>query len=157
MEQHSLQSTLREGETYYLTTRGTCDCGTGIGILHDLQRPVPDYERKKKKLRKKGWSDHKIERWIADKRRELEKAKDRNTQYLSNPPIDVVHWMGFISDVLNAKAASYLGLLKHWYDGLIETERINIVDRRWIPFNKLDHECLLNAEDDVIYTFALHE
>jgi hypothetical protein len=157
MQKHSLKSTLREGETYYRTTRGTCDCGTGVGILHDDERPEPNFERKAKKLKKKGWSGHKIERWIEDKRRDMEKAKDRNTHYLSNPPIDVVHWMGFISDVLDAKAASYLGLLKHWYDGLIETERINVFDRRWIPYKKLDHEYLLRAEEDVIHTFSLHE
>ena len=157
MEKHSLQSTLREGETYYLTTRGTCDCGTSLGILHDDERPEPDYERKKKKLRKKRWSDQKIERWIEDKRRDLEKAMDRNTHHLSNPPIEVVHWLRLISDVLDAKAASYVGLLKHWYNGLIETERINIVDRRWIPYKDLDHEYLLRADEDVIHTFCLHE
>lgn len=156
LEKHSLRSTLRDGETYYLTTRGMCDCGTGLGVLTTGTPREPNYQRKAKRLRKKGWSETKIELWLDGKRRELEKIESRNADYLTNPPVDVVHWKEFISDVLDANLAEYVGLIVHWYDGLIETERINITDRRWIPYEEVSHEYLLRAEEDVIHTFCVH-
>jgi hypothetical protein len=117
----------------------------------------PDYERQRKKLRKKGWSDKKIDRWIDDKQHDSRKAMERNLHCVNNPPRDVRHWLEFISEVLNAKAATHLGLLVHWYDGPIETERVRIIERRWTPLKKLDYNYLLRADHDMIHTFQLHD
>ncbi len=156
IENHALRKTLRDGETYYTTTNGMCDCGTGLGMLaEDRGVREPDYKRKAKRLRKKGWSDTKIERWMEDKQRDRQQARSRNANYVTNPPIDVVHWKEFIVGVLESKASRYLGLLVHWYNGSIETESINIVDRTWVIYTDVDCEYLLRASEDVIHTFYL--
>ena len=151
MEKHSLQRVLRDGETYALTTAGHCDCGTGLGMLARHARQQPDYSRRVKKLRKQGWSEARIERWLDEKRkRELDLAA-----YLTTPPNDVLTWCEFVREVLNSGAAKYVGLLLHWYSGLIETEPSSVRDRRWIPLDDLNHECLLRADEDVIHTFCI--
>ena len=156
IENHTLENSLRDGETYYLTTQGMCDCGTGLGVLAgDPAVREPDYTRKVKRLRQKGWSDAKIERWIENKERGRN-VRLSEADCLDDPPADVVRWMNFIEEVLDSKSATYVGLLVHWYEGLIETERINVVDRKWIHYGEVNSEYLLRADEDVIHTFSFY-
>lgn len=60
---------------YILTTGKHCDCGTAVGSLA-LQRTakVLSYDREVMKLRKQGWSEAKIRRWLEQK----EQTKERH-------------------------------------------------------------------------------
>jgi len=54
--------------SYVLATRGSCDCGTMLGISSRSQTPASEHlPLEIKKMRKNGWSDVKIERWKKDK------------------------------------------------------------------------------------------
>lgn len=66
---------LRHGERYFLTTRGMCDCGTEIGVSVRTAGTLPprdaDISREVKKLKKKGWTDAKVDRWIEQTKAEI--------------------------------------------------------------------------------------
>ncbi len=66
---------LRRGERYFLTTRGMCDCDTEIGVSVRTAGTLPprdaDLSREVKKLKKKGWTDAKVDRWIEQTKAEV--------------------------------------------------------------------------------------
>lgn len=59
---------LHPGELYFLTTRGMCDFGTEIGVSirtdGTLPNRDPDLSREIKMLKKKRWTENKMDRWI---------------------------------------------------------------------------------------------
>lgn len=52
-----------------------CDCGMGLARRKALVPIEPATEQDLKKLRSKGWSNAKIERWLAQRKATLEKQK----------------------------------------------------------------------------------
>src|SRR5918999_3046360 len=70
-----VSSQIESGDSYILTTRGHCDCGTAFGSLaHSDASKVVSYDRELKKFRKQGWSESKIQRWLTQK----EQTKERH-------------------------------------------------------------------------------
>ena len=147
LTEHALSPELHPGETYYLTSR-SCDCGTGIGWLTH-EHVEPDYSGQVKRFRKKGWSDTKIRRWLDEM---LAQHKTRD-DVLLRPPADVIRWRKLIQEVLTTGSAGYIGLLLHWYDGIIEREGIDIGPRQNHSLSELDEDCLLRAEEDTLHVF----
>lgn len=149
LAENGLKPALRSGERYYFTSRG-CDCGTGVGRLApDPDYQEPDYRRQVARFRKKGWSDAKIRRWLDEKLAQ----RTTETDVVSRPPGDVIKWRAFVDEVLNSGSADYIGLLLHWYDGLIESERIDLGKRHWNRHSQLSKEYLLRAEADALHIF----
>jgi hypothetical protein len=150
MDNPYVQAQLPAGTYYLLATRGYCDCGTvlGCGV-----RPAPAGPRESEaKLRNKGWSEAKLERWRAEKaasaeRRERE-AEEAARQRLS----EAEEWLRFIRDMLREGAGS-VGLLLHWYSGRPETERIRIAAQVRVAADELTPELLLRVDEDVLYVF----
>src|SRR5688572_15732863 len=64
LQNPNVAAQLSDGERHILTTRGHCDCGTVLGS----HREAANHERELEKLRKKGWGEAKIERWVEQKR-----------------------------------------------------------------------------------------
>lgn len=152
----SVSTALLPGESYYFTTRGMCDCGTAIGSKHRNRAAsvVPDFVREAKKLRKKGWGENKIERWLAERKtdydRRLEEANARNQVNTAT----VQNWVDFIRGAIESGSASEIGLLLHWYRHGPENERITIGERRSIHLTELTNEFLTQFEEDVLYMFC---
>ena len=62
-------------DRYILTSGKYCDCGTALGSLSDrMPAKDLDLEPQVRKLRKQGWSEAKIKRWLEQK----EQTKERH-------------------------------------------------------------------------------
>src|SRR5215204_2934353 len=85
IENESVRRHLKPGDVYILTTSGHCDCGTVLGS--QFRAPEPTAEQKEQsqrrdleKLKKKGWSQSKIDRWF--KEAELAADKEKRAEEL---------------------------------------------------------------------------
>jgi hypothetical protein len=146
-------SLLRPGETYFFTTRGMCDCDTAIGSAHrDLIRE-PNWAREIKKLRKKGWTQQKIERWEADRRKDIERNRSMAEARQGAGSVGVQSWIDFIRSVIESSSASGIGIVLHFYAGSLNREAC-IRERRSVSIDELTTEFLLNVEEDILYTFS---
>jgi hypothetical protein len=151
---------LRHGERYFLTTRGMCDCGTEIGVSIRAARILPprdpDLTREIKKLKKKGWRDAKIDRWIEQTMADVARKHTESETRLCGPHPELDRWIQFVSAVLTGNHADWIGILVHWYDGNVTTEAIAAGNRRWLTLDEFTDNYLLNAEEDTLHTISLH-
>jgi hypothetical protein len=140
---------LRDGETYYLTTPGHCDCET---VLGQATRAVTAAGRVQKlaRLRKKGWSETKIDRWLADK----EHADKRRHQRVTAGTLDADRWLALLREILSSGATETIGLLMHWYSGPISDADF-IFARERVPLLEVTPDFLLNIEEDRLYEFSI--
>ena len=137
----AVQRFLRPDEAYFRATRGYCDCGTCLVRGGGSQTKAGD--RKLRELRRRGWSETKIGRWLESTD---PAAKDRGTR----PTQD--EWRTFIVAALES-GVPCVSLLVHWYahglsDESIEIQRRAIVEPTALPLAG-------GFEEDVLYTFAL--
>jgi len=146
---------LAPGETYYRTNRSMCDCGTGLGSLASLNRKQSHSDRalarKVRKFKASGWSQTKINRWLAQhdetKLNRVRSALDRSTS-------DAERWLNIISEILDSAKTPSFGLLIHWFTGQLESERIQIHRRCKIRIEDASPNVMLRMEYDVLYEFT---
>jgi hypothetical protein len=151
---HHLDSQLGSGQMYVLTTSGHCDCGTVLGCLNRPNGSVsksPEHEIRK--LRNKGWSEAKIQRWIEEKERTNEKhlREDADRARAERPQAN--NWIGFITDLLKSGSIQRVGLLLHWYRGQVEDAGIKISAREKVRLEALTPKLLMGIKEDVLYEF----
>ena len=144
---------LRPGERYYLTTRKHCDCGTALGSLG------PEWQHRSKapadkvpSLRRKGWSEAKIARWLKDKERAAGHRQRAEALHSDHPPMpEEEMWLGFLRAVIERGVAGSVGLLLHWYSGGVESERIDLKDRTRVSLGELNEIVLRDMDYDHLY------
>lgn len=149
----SVRNQLRANELYVARNRQYCDCGTELGMLARCPSPaaLSVGESEIDRLKKKGWGERKIQRWIADREKNAEKAKIKYDNLTNGKHSDVENWLQYLHKVFSDPQISHLGLLLHWYSGGLEDERIAIKQRKRIEVNDLTAKILLTMEEDVIY------
>jgi hypothetical protein len=137
---------------YILTSGKYCDCGTALGSLVN-RVPVKniDYERQVNKLRKQGWSEAKIKRWLEQKEQTKERhlREDEALAKGGDPELD--RWIMLFDELINVRQIPTMGLLLHWYHGSVETERIKIQRRERLRLSEVTAERLMKIEEDVLY------
>jgi hypothetical protein len=145
---------LNPGEIYILTTRGQCDCGTALGALN-RHGPSKDltYESEVAKLRKQGWSGAKVQRWLKQKREAEEKRKKEVDARAQGGMAEAETWVSLVSDLLQSGHANRVGVLLHLYHGGVETERVNISERRKVRLADLSPEYVMRMSEDILYEF----
>lgn len=136
---------LDDGEQYFYTTRGHCDCGTSLGSSRAGDKDESKLAKQLKKLRRKGWSEAKIDRWLKDK----EKARSNRPE----PENDAAIWVALIDNVLGSTDAKYVGLLLHFYSGDLNDEQIAISHVETVPRSELTEDRLRAIHEDVLYRF----
>ncbi|MHC5037862.1 MAG: hypothetical protein ACYTHM_11155 [Planctomycetota bacterium] len=133
-------------------TRGHCDCGTSLGAARALQRNEDALQKKVAGLRRKGWTDKKIQRWMEDKKKsEARRAHSAGRRFTP----DLENWIACLNQLLNGKAAESVGILFHMYRGLYENENFTIFDEHTIRLKDLDRDALLTMQEDEYYRVAL--
>lgn len=143
---------LGQGEGYFLTTRARCDCGTQIGSARQEASDSPD-GRASAKLRRKGWGEAKIERWVSEQRRtKLKRARELDS-HLRRAGADVDSWGALLRALFEESRVAFVGLLLHSYSGSVESERIDLSRDDSLPVAELDGAFLLQIEEDVLYRF----
>lgn len=155
----SVQRHLRAGETYYVTTRNMCDCGTPLGSARQAtaadSMSAIELEKERKKLRKKGWSDSKIDRHFHDQ--QAARTRQAGAEAARMPTADdpaITRWLTLIRTVHERRLATTIGLLLHMYRGGLETENIPIQNRLVVPPAELTAQLLLEIDEDTLYAFV---
>jgi hypothetical protein len=145
IENPGVQSQLRRGEHYCLTTAGHCDCGTSLGVLARKKSPHQSQtEGKAKKLAALGWSSAKVERAISQSAQSQERRKQ-------SADSDTEAWISLIQELRNA-GIPYLGLLLHSYDGAL-SQNIQLKARILVCSVSQAREVLPRMEEDTLYEF----
>lgn len=144
VENRSVSNALPSDYTTYLLCSGGCSCG----LYQDeivIRSEQPDLAKRRIQYEKKGWSDAKIGR-------ALEQSQSSQT-----PPYEGEEFVGLREDVVGVLAqvamkVSKLGVLVHWYDGSVESERIPIRQTQQTPIRQfnghvVDQDCLIWITD----------
>jgi hypothetical protein len=139
----SIASALAAGEMQYLTTTGHCDCGTSLlpPAVHGEGKKIG----KAAKLAKMGWSQAKIERWIADRAKAHDNAGRR---YQANTPDSIELWLRIIGDLTSTPGVQQAGLLAHFYDAGVDTEVLKIT-RETVHLRQFN-SLLLDFREDLL-------
>jgi hypothetical protein len=120
----SVAKILLAAERQYLTTRGTCDCGTVLAP--DDVPACDDFEtelvREGLMLRRRGWPETRIARAIDDRRLAYEREKRA-------APDSLDLWARIISELHKELSLPYVGLLVHLYDGRVDDEEFPVTRR----------------------------
>jgi len=149
LEDSPVLAMLRPGEGYFLTTRGHCDCGTAIGALA-RRPPARKLSRKLDKLRKKGWSEAKIQSWLESSSQEVARFERLERE----GSVEADRWYRFIHAAVTSGAARSVGLLLHVYRGSVVDEAVPLSGRTRVSLGEVDASFLLTVETDHLYDFV---
>ncbi|MCA9407946.1 MAG: hypothetical protein H6755_06380 [Candidatus Omnitrophica bacterium] len=140
---------------YLLATQGMCNCGTAIGSNKYSDNFDDEIKKEIKKLKKKGWSDSKMERWKADKIKSHDKVGVDNARYSGFKKLiggnELTHWISFFNAMINEGKTDYVGILLHWYTGGLEDEEVEIADIIKTNLNRVNEDFLKNVKEDSLY------
>ena len=149
IENPGVQSQLRSGELYCLTTAGHCDCETSLGVLTRKRSPHQSQTAlKTKKLAALGWSNVKMERAMSQSAQSQERSAARAKR---SAEADIEAWIPFIQEMRSARAP-YIGLLLHFYDGAL-SQNIQFKDRILVSSASQAREVLPRMAEDTLYEF----
>ncbi|NUO75973.1 MAG: hypothetical protein HOQ32_08160 [Lysobacter sp.] len=138
----SIERQLGPGLRYCLTTPAHCDCDTPLGGR--LRDRVKDPAEAVQRMRRKGWSEAKIERAL---------AQQRSARETHAPAQDsCAPWLEFIRDMLSQPRSTRFGLLMCWYSGQLDDDVV-LADRHSVPLASLDLQLLDSMREGVLYEF----
>ncbi|KRC35054.1 MULTISPECIES: hypothetical protein [unclassified Lysobacter] len=150
MANASIERQIGPGFRYFLTTLGHCDCGTPLGRrAPERSRREPDPAEAAQRLRRKGWSEAKIERAQAQQQAKRG-AVDEVDAVAAREALAV--WVAFLGEVLAYGSNARIGLLLHDYDGALSAD-IALLDREAVPRQALSVDLLERMREDVLYEF----
>jgi hypothetical protein len=148
-------SQLKADNLYLRAIKSYCDCNTILGSLNrQIEHQTLLNSKKVKTLRKKKWTDKEIDNWIKQKLQNKQKEFGRNLTTFERIK-ELKRWNLFLQMILNSLAASRIGILKHWYKGGLDDEKITLKEIQRINLNEVAPEFLLNIEEDVLYEFYI--
>jgi hypothetical protein len=137
IENQSVQNALRQDERQYLTYGQSCDCGTVLARDHNMQVGLEVHHTSR--LKAKGWTDSKIQRWLED--------KSKKDGFEHEAAIDGLQlWKDATDAILELPGVSATGLLLHNYQGSVEDEQFDVARR--LVDKKLFDDCLAHFKED---------
>ena len=150
LSNQSLKEHLTPGEEYFFTTKRICDCGTTLGyeVRRNAEQGRKDLDHQIKKLKAKGWSQTKIDRWVGDKAHhdETQISSTKSDEHWNDD------WFAFLSELLESKMVRHVCLLLHWYSGPL-TGRIMLKERTRVNLREQGLGFLLKIQEDILYEF----
>jgi len=132
-----------------------CHCGTVLGRDHPERLVGPRADTSVadfRKLKKKGWSQSKIERALSQKAQTTQRhEKERAQKYET----EMQKWQEFLTASLSETGfCKRLGLLLHFYSGSLSDEQFRIKRTERLPLSAKLESSLLTMEDDVLYMIS---
>jgi hypothetical protein len=121
----NLSSQLEKGDRQFLTAGKYCDCGTSLGSYRVDARPAVS-KRELDQLRRKGWSEAKINRWLEEKAAASEKDRRGARPELAGTDRELVRWFAMMDELFQSGAADRVGILLHDYSGSVASEKISL-------------------------------
>lgn len=151
-ENDFVQNQLKPGEHYISKMSKYCDCGTPLGMFkrHDNNQTGEAQKTEMAKLKQKGWSDAKIRRLLNDRNKRAEQEANKFEQGKLSASYEVQKWVDFIVRLFDSTSVKTFGILLHWYNGGVDTERIKLKGRAMIDKTKLSTLTLLEMEEDTL-------
>jgi hypothetical protein len=142
IKNESINSQTKELQTIIVSTKGHCDCGSILGTDQSKSAQTFNIEKERKKLKKKKWTDSKIERYLADKLKS--QAKNEENKELGNSA-EEDRWMKLINQLIDERIK--FGILHHQFSGSLDEEKIEFKDITTLTNNELSIERLRNLRD----------
>lgn len=100
-------------ENKYALELSGCYCNTVL-IRGGKKKEKMDYSHEILLLKKKGWSDSKINRWLEEKSREKVKAKRiEDHTYLGKHEAE--EWMKQVKEILKLVKSKKIEIIVHWF------------------------------------------
>ncbi|HIE5353868.1 TPA: hypothetical protein ACXNP2_000418 [Stenotrophomonas maltophilia] len=140
----SLQAAVGPGWRPWLSA-AHCDCGTALASA----RAKPEWNGDAERWRKKGWSEAKIARALAE-----QLARHAQNQQVCRDEAlnDAVQWLQRIDDLLQS-GAERIGLLVRDYDGSVGARQAKPAERHW-PRDRLAAADLLEFAPGTLHWIA---
>ncbi len=134
------------GDRYVRATRAFCDCDSFLGGANLAKKTAVKTSSHVEKLRKKGWSPHKIERWLAEKSAaSQDRAENQHGE-------EQKHWTAFIGALLEGRTKR-IGLMVHMYSGRVDEEQVQIKRVERVLLSDLS-EVLSRMDHDILYMIS---
>src|SRR5262249_8003102 len=149
-----VQRSLEPDEHYLQLSSGNCDCGTVLGSLRRLSDRSSRVSEQAAKLRRRGWSESRIERTLAARADAARQRVQARHARFGDAHLDADQWLSLLRELIAASGAAYVGLLLHWYAGSVEAEPIAIRRREAVALDAVTADFLLWVEEDVLYVFT---
>lgn len=150
-ENRHLKAQLRSSERYVYATAAHCDCGSPLFFGSEAPS-AESVAREVAKLRRKKWSEAKIEKWLA-----ATSPRPYDPNLSPSGHRSASEWAAFLEEALRVPKLPYLGLVGHWYDGNVATEEFKLSGRVRHSVAELQSGQLGILERDVIHEFRLEE
>lgn len=144
IENQSILTQAGPGYRCYYGTTEMCDCNSTLGSWREGESLGDRLEREVGKLRQRKWSDHKIEAWLRESKRAKRVRKSEE---------EARQWIECIKCYLAATSGKRLGLLLHYYSGMLEEEEIALKGIEEVDIDALTIERLLKMKVDTLYWF----
>ncbi len=144
-ENPSITKQLHSNERLYLTTASRCDCGSPLVSWPPAQ--APDLGKLEAKLKRKGWTDSKVARSLAQ-----QAAHDsrRDTAAIDAERPDLENWHAFLVAALNSERVPYVGLMVHSFTGPMDGP-VTLRGRRAEPLPPKPDDLLGFLQEDWLY------
>ncbi|WP_018604406.1 hypothetical protein [Uliginosibacterium gangwonense] len=142
----SISGMASETELACLATGRMCDCDTSLG-RNSRQQATLTRGKSAEDLRRKGWSDTKIQRHFEQLNRAQNKQKSK--------PQDLEGWLSFLDALLASDITPYIGLV---IENVAKTSdnAVSTTEREIVQLARHDlADALLNMQEDVIYQFQI--
>lgn len=148
--EHNLSGEIiHKDDKLYYTTKGHCDCGTPLGTGNNSRSKGPS-KRDLSKLRRKGWSEAKISRWVDQWMKNIKKDNRKLSEYDRSTTPEITEWKELVIDILSQKEIVRFGLVLVWSP----KSKITIDSVKQISLDNLDIDVLRCMEENVLYEFT---
>ena len=142
---------LKHGQRYLWKNSKYCDCGTALGSIEFINQDKKSIEKELIRLKKKGWTETKIKKWISNKERSELKDQRTSEHKRGNYQTDAENWINFLKRIDESPDIEYFGLIYHWYSQSVENERLKLVQWKQLKINNLTPEDIFNLKEDTVY------
>jgi hypothetical protein len=146
---------LPKGMIYLSKASNRCDCGTVLGsIYYSFEIEFHVNKKEIQKLKRKGWSQSKIQRWLDEKEKYKNKLKRESATYEQYYAPQANKWFEFIKSVVLDPNFGKLGLLLHMYIAGPETEKVTLISIKEVEINNIKYDFLMKLQEDILYQFT---
>lgn len=145
---------LNSDQKYIWKNSKYCDCGTALGAINFIEEGINSNEKDLKRLKKKGWSDTKINHWLENKKRSEQKDERVAEHKQGNYEQDAENWISFLIELSEHSGIGYFGILFHWYSVGVETERVELLVHERLNLNELSPNYIYRMKEDTVYEIS---
>ncbi len=130
-----------------------CDCDTVLGSLNRYNSETLDYKAQIDKLKRKGWTQVKIKRWLSEKKGAQDKLERERLDQKDHWYQKAADWLEFLQAVTSEREIGRFGILLHFYRSNSETEKVHLKSVKIVSLKEIDASYLMEIDEDTLYQF----